>query len=129
MGNESANGNTNRGIQQYAGTMNVGIQAVGDNARAQGRNVHLGEPTTETSIAHLLTTVRELIQQHEDALPEAGNAATTTEILSEELDQNKPNRSTIARLLARLITLVSSVKPVAEVVTELARAVHSTLGS
>lgn len=129
MPSEGTNGNTNRGIQQYAGTMNVGIQAIGDGARAQGSNVRLGDPTTEASIAHLLATVRELIQQHHGALPEASNAATTTEILSEELDQNKPNKSTVTRLLARLTTLVSSVKPVAEIVAELASVVHATLGN
>jgi len=118
----------NRGIQQYAGTMNVGIQAVGDDARAQGDNVHLGYPTDEASIPHLLVTVRQLIQQHQAALPEASNAMATTEILGEELDQDEPNKSTVIRLLARLATLVNSVRPVAEVVTELARAVHTILG-
>ncbi len=128
MSNESASGNINRGIQQYAGTMNVGIQAVGDGARAQGSNVHLGYSTAEASIPHLLATVRELIQKHQDALPEASNAAATTDILDEELNQKSPSKSTITRLLARLATLVSSVKPVAEVVTELARTVHAMLG-
>lgn len=128
MSNGSANDDINRGIQQYAGTMNVGIQAVGDRARAQGSNVHVGNPTAEASIPHLLAGVRELIRQHQDALPEASNAATTTEILGEELDQDEPSKSTVTRLLARLAILVGSVKPVAEVVTELARAVHATLG-
>lgn len=118
----------NRGIQQYSGTMNVGIQAVGDGARAQGGNVHLGYPTDEASIPYLLVTVRQLIQQHEATLPEASNAMATTEILGEELDQDKPNKSTVTRLLARLATLVTSVRPVADVVTELARAVHAILG-
>ena len=128
MSNKRAKDNINRGIQQYAGTMNVGIQAVGDGARAQGGNVHLGYPTDEASIPYLLATARELIQQHQTALPEASNAMATTEILGEELDQNEPNKSTVTRLLTRLATLVSSVRPVAEVVAELARAVHAMLG-
>jgi hypothetical protein len=118
----------NRGIQQYAGTMNVGSQAVGDGARAQGGNVNLGYPTDEASIHYLLVTVRQLIQQHQAALPEASNAMATTEILEEELVQNEPNKSTATRLLARLATLVSSVRPVVEVVTELTKAVRAMLG-
>src|SRR5262245_2484150 len=85
MANKDTKNTTNRGIQQYAGTMNVGIQAVGDGANAQGGTVYLGYPTVETNVAHLLTTMQELIQQHQDALPEPINVATTTEILNEEL--------------------------------------------
>lgn len=129
MPNENTGGSANQGIQHYGGTMNVGVQAVGNRARAQGGNVHLGHPPAEVSIADLLASVHELIQQHQDALPEASSAATTTDILVEELDQDEPSKSTVDRLLARLTKLVSPVKPVAEAVTELTKAMHAMFGN
>ncbi|MGH3799172.1 MAG: hypothetical protein ACRDTD_03390 [Pseudonocardiaceae bacterium] len=129
MPNENTGGSTNQGIQQYGGAMNVGVQAVGNRAGAQGSNVYLGHPPTEASIADLLVSVRELIQQHCDALPEASSAATTTDILGEELGQGEPSKSTVIRLLARLTKLVGPVKPVAEAVTELTKAMHAMFGN
>lgn len=120
---------TNQGIQQYGGTMNVGVQAVGHRARAQSGSVHLGHPPAEASIVDLLASVRELIQQHQDALPETSSAITAMDILDAELDQDEPSKSTVVRLLARLTNLVSPVKPVAEAVTELTKAMHTVLGN
>lgn len=129
MPNENTGGSTNQGIQQYGGTMNVGVQAVGNRARAQGGNMHLGHPSAEASIADLLASVRELIQQHQDILPQASSAATMTDVLGEELDQDEPSKSTVVRLLDRLTKLVSPVKPVAEAVTELTKAMHTMFGN
>jgi hypothetical protein len=129
MSSQEAGGSTNKGIQQYGGTMKVGVQVIGDRAHAQAVNVHQSDPLAVAGVMHLLETVHDLIKQHQDTLLEASNAVTTTDMLRKELSQDEPRKSVIMRLLAHLAELVSPIKPVAEAVTELIKATSAIFGS
>ena len=115
--------NDNRGIQQFGGRMQAGVQAVGDHAHAEANDVHVGDGT---AVADLLAAVRQLLADHQAELPDA--AATTVDILDEELAQPEPSPGAVQRLLSRLTGLVGAVKPVAEAVGKLSVAVTAILG-
>jgi hypothetical protein len=118
------NHNINYGVQQFGGTSQVGVQAVGTGAMAVAGKVDVGRP--ETDLAALLATVRRLVDEHADALPDT--AATTAQTLGEELASKKPSRGTVLQLVDRLAKLVAPVEPVANAVGDLAKAAQSVFG-
>lgn len=118
-----------RGYQQHGGISQVGVQAIGDHAHAEGRHITVGAaPDGAPTPADLLAEVRRLLTEHRAELTDAGSADTTADILGEELREDPPRRSRVLDLLKRLTDLVKPVKPVAEAVTELAKAVNATFG-
>jgi hypothetical protein len=43
--------NANQGVQQYGGTSNIGVQAVGDHAKAEAEHVELAGPADQAGTA------------------------------------------------------------------------------
>ncbi|MEV6235457.1 hypothetical protein [Lentzea sp. NPDC051838] len=114
----------NYGIQQSGGTMNVGNQAVGQNARAVSHGLSF---TAAPGNAELMTQLVELLERHRAEVPE--EAAEAAEELQDELDSPEPDRGVIARILERLTNMVKPVAPLVETVGELTKAIESFGGA
>ncbi|HEV8561121.1 MAG TPA: hypothetical protein VGR06_32755 [Actinophytocola sp.] len=112
--------NKNYGIQQSGGTMNVGNQAVGQNARATSHGQQFTAPTNTTE---LLTELMTLLDRHSAELP--GTAVATAEILHDELTKPQPDPGVVSRILDRLTTLVKPVTPLVNTVAELTKAINA----
>jgi hypothetical protein len=111
----------NEGIRVSGGSLQVGVMAVGRNARVENcwteglssADGLSGDAVDVQSVLLLLTKLSERIEAERDHLSDAREALETVTGLRAELEQENPEEEQVRGLMARLIELV---RPVGELV-------------
>jgi hypothetical protein len=111
----------NKGIQMSGdATLNAGVLAVGDHARAYAREVQIAVAGTgKEEAAERLVDLTNALQGHAKDLDGAEELLESTTTIADELKKEKPNKTTIKGVLSGIAEAATSVTAVTGAVTAL----------